>query len=93
MFLKDSQGTLRCQSNAIPRANYTWTKNDIPLTLGTKYNVNDGELLVIHTLTEEDTGVYKCTAENVFGKAEQVINVTIGTLPTDTVQLYLAIRA
>ncbi|CAB3982142.1 contactin-2 [Paramuricea clavata] len=93
VFLKDSQGTLRCQSNAIPRANYTWTKNGIPLTLGTKYNVNDGELLVINTLTEEDAGVYKCTAENVFGKAEQVINVTIGTLPTDAVQLCLAIRA
>ena len=49
-----------------------------------KYDfINDGEFLVINRMIEEDTGVYKCIAENVFGKAEQVINVTIGTFSTD----------
>ena len=77
-FLNNTQGILRCQSNAIPRANYTWTKNGIPITLGTKYEVINGEILVINRMTEEDKGVYKCIAENVFGKDEKVINVTIG---------------
>ena len=77
-FLNNTKGTLRCQSNAIPRANYTWTKNGIPIIPGTKYDVIDGNILVVNGMTGDDRGEYKCIAENVFGKAEKVINVTIG---------------
>ena len=84
MFLNNSQATLTCQANAIPRANYTWSRNGLRLLPSTKYEyVDDGELLVIKKVTNEDGGVYKCTAVNIFGKAEKVINVTTGTLPRD----------
>ncbi|XP_028404873.1 contactin-3-like [Dendronephthya gigantea] len=78
VFLKNSHATLTCQANAIPRANYTWSRNGLSLLPSTKYQyVNDGELLVINEkVTYEDEGVYKCTAVNAFGKAEKVINVT-----------------
>ena len=80
VFLRESQATLRCESNAIPQANYTWYKDDVPLPTGTKYNFQDEQLLVINKLTEDDAGVYKCIAENVFGKAEQVVRLTVGRL-------------
>jgi hypothetical protein len=77
--LNASQGTLRCQANAIPRANHTWTKNGIPISPDMKHDFIGEDTLVIKKMIKEDAGIYKCIAENVFGKAEKVINVTIGT--------------
>ncbi|XP_046852723.1 contactin-4-like isoform X3 [Xenia sp. Carnegie-2017] len=78
LFLVNSSATLKCRSNAIPRAVHTWTKSGTSIRLSRKYQMkSNGELLIINSIQELDAAVYKCTAENVFGEAELKINVSV----------------
>lgn len=62
--------TLSCNSDANPKANYTWYK--------TQTLLSKEQLLVFNSIRASDSGNYHCTAENELGKSrsnEMILDV------------------
>lgn len=69
---------LTCVALGRPEPNITWTKEET----GNQGNTNvlpKGKVLTIRKISRNDSGTFKCTAFNGFGKAESrtvYVNVT-----------------
>ncbi|CAG5135175.1 unnamed protein product, partial [Candidula unifasciata] len=73
---------LRCEITGNPIPNYTWYKNDQPLTNTDNKRVNAkattwGSRLKISDLEPGDSGSYTCKASNQFGKEETTGVLTV----------------
>lgn len=78
--------SLRCLPQGFPKPNITWSKVDGDLPEQTILQF-DGVQLVFTDSSEEDAGTYVCTANNVYGSADEqyVVQVMPSTSPpTDT---------
>ncbi|EAT36338.1 AAEL011566-PA [Aedes aegypti] len=67
---KDEDLTLECAMEANPPASFRWTKDDIIL------DEFEDELEFVE-IQPQDSGVYTCEAENIFGADEKKFRVTV----------------
>ncbi|XP_063070817.1 poliovirus receptor homolog [Engraulis encrasicolus] len=58
--------TFQCEANANPQANYTWTRDDLPLPIGVRSN---GRELIFQTSTPDMNALYHCEVSNKYGSA------------------------
>lgn len=64
-----------CKANGFPQPMITWYKNGHPIEQDERYF---GERsLELERVQFQDRGVYTCTAENLLGRAELSVNVTV----------------
>lgn len=78
--------SLRCLSRGFPQPSNAWSKVDGDLPDQTVLQ-SDGVQLVFTGSSEEDAGIYVCTATNAYGSVDQqyVVQVIPSTSPpTDT---------
>lgn len=81
---------LRCKVRGNPRPTISWTREGQPLKesdrVKTEY-LDDGTIiLTVKDTTMEDTGEYRCEAENEYGSAwteGPIVVAAEGTLPTE----------
>ncbi|XP_029418670.1 contactin-3 isoform X2 [Nannospalax galili] len=72
---------LDCKPRASPRALSFWTKGDMMVQEHARISfLNDGGLKIMN-VTKADGGIYTCTAENQFGKANGTTHLVV-TEPT-----------
>lgn len=67
----DKRQDLQCVARAKPQPHYTWFKDGIELKRDSdahRYE-DDGQVLVLPRVVEEDSGVYECVARNRAGEA------------------------
>ena len=67
--------TLPCRAAGCPQPVITWYKNG-QLKEDEKRKFKKSNL-VIKGITFEDRGIYTCTAENLLGRVELMVNVTV----------------
>ncbi|XP_077201400.1 muscle, skeletal receptor tyrosine-protein kinase [Paroedura picta] len=67
--LVEEVATFVCVVEAYPQAEVTWTRNNIPIRpFDTRYSIREnGQLLTILSVEDNDDGVYCCTANNGVG--------------------------
>ena len=64
--------TLSCLATGKPRPYVTWSKD------GNLGNIlNSSSTLVLKNITKEQGGLYRCTADNGFGKAESAVRIIV----------------
>jgi len=75
---------LECRCTADPIPSFTWTLNDKPIVVGTKYKqgiLTEGNTHTIYLeafqISKKDTGIYKVTAKNVKGDGSANIELNI----------------
>lgn len=77
-IIEDNPVILPCPAEGTPRPRIVWTKNGVPLT-GNEYGIvflDDGSL-EIPNAEAEDSGAYKCQAQNVAGNTSYVVDLKI----------------
>ncbi|XP_019553970.3 hemicentin-1 [Aedes albopictus] len=67
---KDEDLQLECFMEANPPASFRWTKDDVPLD-------EFEDVLEFVEIQPQDSGVYTCEAENIFGTDEKKFRVTV----------------
>ncbi|XP_059389254.1 neural cell adhesion molecule 1-like isoform X6 [Carassius carassius] len=76
---------LACDADGFPEPMVTWTRNNIPLESGKKYNFNeDGSEMTIQDVTKLDEGDYTCIAKNKAGESEQELSLKVFVKPKIT---------
>ncbi|KAL3876988.1 hypothetical protein ACJMK2_034756 [Sinanodonta woodiana] len=80
VYPDQSEVTIRCHADGLPKPDVSWEFNGLPLDLSSeKYHLDTYQ----HTLTirqahyHDDTGSYKCLAANKVGKAEEAFSIFI----------------
>ncbi len=73
---------LECVVTGVPLPVVTWTKDSLSLTSSMNINLvfNPGgrAVLIINSVSVEDSGVYICNATNIASNVFQIFNVQIG---------------
>ncbi|XP_033721187.1 contactin-3 isoform X3 [Tursiops truncatus] len=76
-----SEVSLDCKPRASPRALSSWKKGDVPVQETERISfLKDGGLKIAN-VSKADAGIYTCTAENQFGKANGTTRLVV-TEPT-----------
>jgi len=70
--LTDSDVTINCPAIGLPKPRFMWSKDGENISLGNKYYVLDNGALVIRKVSVDESGVYRCTVENVAGENNAV---------------------
>ncbi|XP_063600047.1 hemicentin-1-like [Penaeus indicus] len=76
---------LWCRADGSPAPEIVWTKDRQLITplQGGKYSTQEeGQMLTIHEVSPESSGLYECTATNFVGTATRIFNVSVMTPPT-----------
>lgn len=76
---------LQCIVTANPELSLAWLKDGEPLALSSKHMINNNTwhfnlytktyVLLITDVTEQDFGIYTCSASNAIGQSEQSIKL------------------
>ncbi|XP_045484633.1 hemicentin-2-like, partial [Pieris rapae] len=67
---------IHCHATGNPKPDILWMKDGLPLTLGTKYFVENGTL-IIRDIDIGDAGSLICKATNKFGNASETFDVDV----------------
>ncbi|XP_028407908.1 contactin-3-like [Dendronephthya gigantea] len=69
-FVVENTGMISCVSDALPHASHHWLFNGVKIEpkKTAKYKLTKAQNLLVHNLTQNDTGAYTCVAMNMFGK-------------------------
>ncbi|XP_066288563.1 contactin-2-like [Branchiostoma lanceolatum] len=83
--LKGQTETLNCFANGYPRPNIFWARvddfgNDVALPRRSRFH-NWNHIFILPEVTEEDSGIYRCTAENSFGTAVTEARIIVRAPP------------
>ena len=92
MTVKEKQNvTLPCKATGFPQPVIRWYKNTVPIDEGRKkFKKNN---LEIKEIRFEDRGIYSCTAENLLGRIELSVNVTVnGMYISSVLTVYVTFR-
>ncbi|XP_022810032.1 fibronectin type III domain-containing protein-like [Stylophora pistillata] len=76
-LFKNSQGVLKCESEAAPPPTFEWFRGVTQITTGGRYTVQADGVLWINDVTEGDKGEYRCKATNFLATAEDVGTATV----------------
>ncbi|TKS71118.1 Contactin-3 Brain-derived immunoglobulin superfamily protein 1 [Collichthys lucidus] len=65
----DQQATIMCEAEGSPTPQYRWSLNGTLIDLGNDYrrHMSGGSLIISNLDKDQDTGVYQCTAFNMWG--------------------------
>ncbi|XP_074599315.1 lachesin-like isoform X2 [Brevipalpus obovatus] len=79
---KDSEVTLQCEIEGLPRPVTSWLRKSVLLSSSPKYSIDELESsysltmrLTIKNLEEKDFALYKCVAKNSLGEQEGIVRV------------------
>ncbi|XP_068172869.1 neural cell adhesion molecule 1b isoform X3 [Antennarius striatus] len=76
---------LTCAVDGYPEPMVTWTRNEVVLEGGEKYNFNeDGSEITIMDVSKLDEGDYTCIAKNKAGESEQELSLRVYVKPRIT---------
>jgi len=77
-LFKETEATLKCDSNAAPAAKHIWKKDDKVITIDKKrYFLGVNNSLVIKKVVDSDEGMYTCDASNQLGKDSATAKATV----------------
>ena len=79
-FVADGTGVISCVSDALPQASHHWLFNGVRLEPNktAKYTLTSRQDLMVHNLTQNDTGTYECVATNIYGEATKGKLIKVG---------------
>ncbi|XP_057206318.1 myelin-associated glycoprotein isoform X2 [Triplophysa rosa] len=77
--MQGSSFSLQCISKGNPMPTLTWLKNGE--LVGTITAHEEGSTLELHEIEPQADGVYRCLAENEYGRASSSLNVTVEFAP------------
>ncbi|XP_053381213.1 hemicentin-1-like [Mercenaria mercenaria] len=76
---------LHCQASGVPDPTYSWSKDGEGVITSTpQRQIYLNNSLVIHSVTKQDEGVYRCLAGNDLGVTQAVATVTVTVPPRFT---------
>lgn len=76
----NSNTTLSCKADGIPRVHYMWYFNGKPLKPSSKYSFNNGNL-TLSNLHYSDGGMYQCIVTNKHGQLVASAELTVAETP------------
>ena len=81
-FVAGNSGVISCVSDALPPAKHHWLFNGAELQPNktTKYDLTARQDLIVHNLTQADTGTYTCVATNIYGQVSKDKDIKVGKL-------------
>ena len=71
-LVKGEKTELRCSASGLPTPNVTWTRSGVERMEG-----NGSAVLSLNNVTEDDQGIYRCTANNSLGQKNATMNLTV----------------
>ncbi|KAG8309246.1 hypothetical protein J6590_090756, partial [Homalodisca vitripennis] len=72
---------LDCAASGLPTPDILWTRDDLPVRTGGKFQITDPGTLTITGIEREDAGAYKCSAANFVGRISTVVQVRVNVAP------------
>ncbi|XP_060573477.1 neogenin-like [Ruditapes philippinarum] len=76
---------LHCQANGVPDPTYSWSKDGEGMIISSSdRQIYLNNTLVIHSVTKQDEGVYRCIAGNDLGVTQAVAAITVTVPPSFT---------
>ncbi|XP_037773697.1 papilin-like [Penaeus monodon] len=76
-FAPHSTIWIPCNVTGFPKPRLSWFKDGNQVVTGSRFTIEADHTLVILGAEEEDSGVYRCAAENDFGKADSSTPIAI----------------
>ena len=78
--------TLTCSAMGTPRPQISWFRGDSRIVITSRTHINETEIgadtlvsmLVISSVTEDDSGTYECRVDNDAGTTSQQYSVLVG---------------
>lgn len=67
---------LTCEAHGDPKPSVTWSKDGDTSISRATFN-NDGHILVIRDVIPRDSGLYECTASNMFGASHSATTLVV----------------
>ncbi|XP_078416540.1 roundabout homolog 1 isoform X3 [Cetorhinus maximus] len=80
VLLVDETVEFKCEARGDPTPTVHWRKED-GLLPKSRYEIQGGNTLVIRHVTAADVGTYTCVAENMVGKTEASVTLTVHAPP------------
>ena len=88
-FTVGKQAVLACEVSGDPEPSVTWSKDGDTSIPRARFD-NDGRILVINDVIPRDSGVYECTASNIFGESHTATTLIVaGRLPKKLDIIYI----
>ena len=85
--------TIKCQPEAAPTPEITWSQNGQVITIDDKHTVSLDGTLHIAQMTASDQGSYTCKARNQNGETEASTVVSVfGKCPLELCALFRCVR-
>ncbi|XP_054274117.1 peroxidasin-like isoform X2 [Macrosteles quadrilineatus] len=72
---------LDCSAAGLPSPDLLWTKDDLPVQNGGKFQISEAGTLTISRVAREDAGAYKCSAANFLGRVSSVAQLRVNVQP------------
>ena len=72
--------TLECEARGVPEPHVSWYMDDEPVEPSNHFDI-DEQKLIIYEIENEDSGEWKCVAENEVGSAEESENIQVQSIP------------
>ena len=67
---------LKCTADGYPLPRVTWSRKRLTLPAG-RHVTGPSNTLILKNLKPEDAGIYSCTAENLLGRVNASVQVTV----------------
>ena len=73
-------GLISCVSDALPSADHHWLFNGAKLETNKtgEYGLTPRQDLLVHQLSQNDTGTYTCVATNTYGRTTKEKYIKVG---------------
>ncbi|CAB3990725.1 contactin-4-like isoform X1 [Paramuricea clavata] len=81
-FVAGNTGLISCVSDALPSADHHWLFNGAKLETNKtgKYGLTPRQDLLVHQLSQNDTGTYTCVATNTYGRTTKEKHIKVAEI-------------